>query len=324
MTTRPWRRLWVRGPAGERGAVAVAVALLFPILFGAAALAVDTAAVWNARTQVFSSVDAFALAAAMDCAEQDCPTKTEGETMISHYGITNNSGAKLASLQPGTGWLQTDTGQRATRGQGTWTIRHFFGAALGIPDVQLTVETMARWAGLQTATADLPVAVSYCAYQSAIGNGGVGSTRATATVSLSTVTTTSCNAPNGTAVRGTSALLQPTGSRCGTASTAGTTVTTATSAPAVCTAAYLNGLIGTDILLAVYDQSGSSSVRVYGYAALRVTSVSSGSPASVTGWFTYEGRQIDTPSTMPTAPDLGARGVFLWDPDDWQGTRCPC
>lgn len=324
MTAARWRRrLWVRGADGERGAVAVAVALLFPLLFGAAALAVDTAAVWNARTQVFSSVDAFALAAAMDCAEQDCPTKEEGEAMISHYGITNNSGAKLASLQPGTGWLQTDPNQRATRGQGTWSIRHYFGGVLGVPEVELTVETMARWAGLPQATSGLSLAVSYCSYRTALNAGNLASNRATATLSLSTVTTGSCTTPAGTAVRGATALTEQTGSACRTASTAGTTTATVATAPA-CTAGYLAGLVGTDVVVPVYDQSSPTSVRVYGYAAFRVTSVTSGAPSTVTGYFTYTARQIDTPTAMPTAPDLGARGVFLWDPADWQGTRCPC
>ena len=316
--------MWVGGPDGERGAVAVAVALVFPLLFGAAALAVDTAAVWNARAQVFSSVDAFALAAAVDCAEQDCPTRTEGEAMITHYGVANNAGAKLASLQPGTGWLQTDPNQRATRGQGTWSIRHYFGGVLGVPDVQLTVETMARWAGLQQATSGLSLAVSYCAYRTALDGGTLASNRATATLSLSTVTTGTCTAPDGTALRGATALTQPSGSACRTSSTAGTTATTVGTAPAACSSAYLRSLIGTDVVLPVYDRITSTSVRVHGYAAFRVTSVGTSSPATVTGYFTYGARQVDTPTAMPTAPDLGARGVFLWDPADWQGVRCPC
>ncbi len=324
MTTSRWRRLWVGGPDGERGAVAVVVALMFPLLFGAAALAVDTAAVWNARTQVFSSVDAFALAAAMDCAANRCPTKPQAEAMITHYGVANNAAAKLTSLQPGTGWLQTDSSQRATRGQGTWSIRHYFGDALGIPEVQLTVETMARWTGLQEATAGLSLAVSTCAYQSALTAGSLASGQAVATLSLSTESAGSCTAPGGTPVQGTTALTGPTGAACQTASSAGSTVPVLTTAPAACSTTYLNTLVGTDVVLPVYDRSDSTSIRVYGYAAFHITSVGIGSPATATGYFTYAARQVDTPTAMPTAPDLGARAVFLWDPDDWVGVRCPC
>ena len=324
MTASRWRRLWVGGPDGERGAVAVVVALMFPLLFGAAALAVDTAAVWNARTQVFSSVDAFALAAAMDCAANHCPPKADAEAMITHYGVANNAAAKLTSLKPGTGWLQWDTSQRATRGQGTWMIRHYFGGALGIPEVQLTVETMARWAGMQEATAGLPLAVSSCAFQTALAAGSLASDQAAATLSLSTDPAGSCTAPDGTALTGTTALTQQTGGACQTASTAGSTVPVAGTAPAACSAAYLDTLVGTDVLLPVYDRTDGTSIRVYGYSAFHVTSVGMGSPATVTGYFTYAARQINTPTAMPTAPDLGARAVFLWDPDDWQGVRCPC
>lgn len=323
MTGTRWRRMWVGGPDGERGAVAVAVALLFPLLIGAAALAVDTAAVWNARAQVLSGADAAALAEAFDCAEGDCGTQADVKATMEHYWLRNNDGAKLASLQPGTGWIQWDTGQRATRSQGTWNIEHYFGAALGVPDVALTVVSMARWAGLASATADLPLAVSWCAFQST-SRPGIGSTRSTTTLTLGTTDTTSCAGPSGGTVTGPATVLTAATSACTTSSAAAQTVTTATAVPASCSVAYLSGLVGQDVTVPVYDQSTGNGTRVYGYAALHVTAVSTGSPATVSGYWNYAATQIDTPDALPTAPDLGARAVFLWDPDDWQGTRCPC
>lgn len=318
------RRLWGRGSDGERGAVAVAVALLVPILLIASGLAVDTAASWMARNQVVTGADAAALGQAVECAEGNCGTQDQVKARASHYFIANNTGSKLATLQPGTGWIQYDTGQKATRSQGTWQIRHLFGAALGVTSSELTVESMARWSGLPSATADLPVALSYCVYAKAVGR-GLDNSNAATTVPLETQTGgASCKTPGGTNVTGTSVLTAATGSSCTTASQAGGTVAPTSTAPAGCSAAYLNGLVGRDIVVALYDQGSPNQVRIYGYAALRVTSVSTASPGSVTGYFTYLARQITTPSSVPTAPDLGARAVFLWDPDTWQGTRCPC
>lgn len=316
------RRLWVGGPNGERGAVAVAMALLVPVLLAAAALAVDSAATWMARNQVITGADSAALAQAMDCAVNNCGSTDTIKAKISYYFITNNAGSKLASLQPGTGWIQWDGNQRATRSQGTWEIRNLFGSAVGFPSTPLTVESMARWTGAPTALADLPLAVSLCRYNSTLR--GLGSTNSTTTLTLKTDTSGgSCSVPGGGTASGTTVLTSGS-SGCRQRSTVAQQLGVAATQPAECTAGYLNGLVGTDIWVPVYDQATATSARVYGYATLRVTSVSTASPASVTGYWTYGARQINTPDTVPTAPDLGARAVFLWDPDTWQGTRCPC
>jgi len=316
------RRLWVGGPDGERGAVAVAMALLVPLLLAAAALAVDSAAQWMARNQVITGADSAALAQAMDCAVNNCGSTDTVKAKISYYFITNNAGSKLASLQPGTGWIQWDGNQRATRSQGTWEIRNLFGSAIGMPTNDLTVESMARWTGASSATADLPLAVSLCRYTSTLR--GLGSTNSVITLSLMTDTTGgSCSVPGGATASGTTVLTSGS-SGCRQRSTVAQQLGVAPTQPADCSVGYLNGLVGTDIWVPVYDQSTATSVRVYGYAALHVTSVATGAPGSVTGYWTYGARQISTPDTVPTAPDLGARAVFLWDPDTWQGVRCPC
>jgi hypothetical protein len=317
------RRLWVGGPDGERGAVAVAVALLFPLLLIAAGLAVDTAATWNARTQVISSGDSVALAGAMDCANGDCGTDASRKNLITYYSVANNSGAKLATLKPGLSWLQTRPADRVALVNGDWTIEHLFAGALGVGPMALSVRSMARWSGAPSAAAELPVAVSSCAYQSAASH-GIGSTAATLTVSLSTVAGAGCTSPTGGSVSGTSVLTAATGSGCGTTSTAGSTVTVVTAKPAACTASYLTDLVGDAVRLPVYDQATSGSARIYGYAALRVTSVTTGTTPTVSGYLVWDARQINTPATVPTAPDLGARTVFLWDPDTWTGPWCPC
>jgi Flp pilus assembly protein TadG len=64
------RRVWRRGSAGERGAIAVTVALLLAsgVLFGFGALVVDVGTIYSERRELQTSADAGALALAQECA----------------------------------------------------------------------------------------------------------------------------------------------------------------------------------------------------------------------------------------------------------------
>src|SRR3954463_6938392 len=72
MTTSPGHR-------GERGAVAVVVALLAVVLFAAAAYAIDTGNLWQTRRNMVTASDASALAAAANFAigQDGCATAAQ-------------------------------------------------------------------------------------------------------------------------------------------------------------------------------------------------------------------------------------------------------
>lgn len=305
----------------ERGGIAVMLALLMPVLFGVSALAIDTAAVWSARQQVESGADAAVLAVATDCARGECgDIKKTAEDAF----FANNRAAKLSDLGAGEGRISVsgrDVDVVQTR---PWVVNHFFAAALGQGTGELSVQSHAAWAPAASARADVPVAISWCTYREEVGGNGPDASD-TATILLDTVHgTTTCTGPTGSAgVPAGVAMTTPGSGSCTATSTRSDTVAVAKKkyGPGLgssCTDAHLTGLVGRDVWLPVWGQAtpltGSSpTYRVHGYAAFRVTSVTTGSTSpSLTGHFTRAPRQTDATTPPPTdAPDLGARAVFL-------------
>jgi Putative Flp pilus-assembly TadE/G-like len=294
------RLLHLRGPHGERGGIAVAVALLMPLVFGAAALAIDTVAVWSDRQQVENGADAAALAVAMDCANGNCgDIKATAEAAF----WANDQAGKAADLGPGEGWVSVDGGARkvSITQKTPWIINHYFAAALGYGTGELSVQSYAAWAPTARATTAVPLAVSGCTYNA----------RAT-TLPLATGSAGSCG--DGTAL---TAVDSPTA--CATTSKWNTSVAIrpGSGVPAGCTSSYLGGLVGKNLVLPVYDSTagsgGSTTYHVYGYAAFHVSSVSTSGTPALSGYFARVARQINvsTPPSSNAAPDLGAESVFL-------------
>jgi hypothetical protein len=310
----------------ERGAIAVMLALLMPILFGLAAIAIDVAGVWSARQQVENGADAAVLAVAMDCAASNCgDIKSTAEDAF----WANNRAAKLTDLGPGEGWVSVNGRKISVTQKKPWIVNHFFAGALGQGKGELSVSSFARWTPASRGRAEAPVAVSYCFYKEATsangpgygnGKGSVGA-HATATIPLSTTFGPgNCPTPSsgGPTPKG-SALTVPT-SDCTTRSVLGAAVQASTktygSLASACNTARLSALVGGNIVVPVWDSvtgagTANPTVRVYGYAAFRVTKFVPSGPA-LEGYFVYAGHQTDdtTPPTT-TAPDLGSRAVFL-------------
>lgn len=292
----------LRGRDGERGGIAIALALLMPLVFMSAALAVDTAAVWSARQQVETGADAAALAVAMACAGGDCG---DIQTTATNAFFANDKAAKVSDLGPGVATI-TVSGRSVDVTQTTpWVVNNFFAAAMGKGTEELTVRTDAAWAPTAAATAQVPLAVSLCTYTNALG-GSLGSNSPTS-LTLTTGSTDGCDA-------GT--VLTTVGSgTCSTTSSWNGTVTAfpGSGLPSGCTTTYLSTLVGANVLIPVWDTtSGSADYHVYGYSAFHVTAVSTSSPPVVSGYFTYAAHQVDATTPPGTAaPDLGARSVFL-------------
>jgi len=314
---RPGRPRWtrLRGQHGERGGIAVATALLLPVFLGLAALAVDTAGVWAARQQVINGADAAALAVATDCAAGNCgDIKPTAES----YFFANNEAAKLADLKAGSGWIYVDG--RQTRATGTWLIRHFFAGALGFPTGSLSVESTAAWAPVASSTSGVALAVSWCTFRAGAPVNGGPAVR----IDLTAQPSGSCTGPTGGSTTG-GAMWTTTssGSVCGTTAAVQTAVSQyqpTASRPAGCTSGYLSGLVGRVVDVPVWGSVSGGSAQVYGWASLRVTAADA---TSISGRFVNQPRQVGDATPPPTtAPDLGARAVFLTDPSTWTGARC--
>lgn len=287
----------------ERGGIAVMLALLMPILFGAAAIAIDSAAVWSARQQVLSGADAAVLAVATDCARGNCgDIKETAEDAF----WANDLAAKVSNLGAGEGWIKVSGRKVSVTQKMPWKVNHFFAGALGFDTGQLSVSSYAQWAPLTKARSELPVAISYCTYKKQ---------ESASTVTLGSGTPGgSCTTPAGQAVNGVGInFTRPDDGRCGTSTEWKSTHTFHNgSLPASCSTAYIGSLVGQDVVIPVWDWSQGQSFRIYGYAAFRVTGFSTTGGGRLTGHFTTSAIQVDDTTPPPTtAPDLGARAVFL-------------
>ncbi|SDE92803.1 Putative Flp pilus-assembly TadE/G-like [Blastococcus fimeti] len=337
------RRLTLRARMGEeRGAVGVMVALLLVPLLGFAAIAVDLTAVQAERTQLRNGTDAAVLAVATDCAWN--PATCGGDPGATARSlITRNAGQVGATL----GTPVVDVDPRAPVGQtvsvtATSEQKHWFAPVLGHDASTVAATSTAAWSGTSRATAKLPLAIGRCEYDkhrsrpsvtmeasnSGCTGGGQSSLRF---VWLATDPGSVCRT---TATVGAQIARSAGG---------------ATSMPAACGSQgqYLLDLVGTTILLPVVDdsQGSASSYRVYGFAAFQVSGYDLGTGKSwaqmswferliaiieflirlftgqgngngneqglvVQGSFTTHVQLSDAP-LQTSAPDLGARSVFL-------------
>lgn len=294
----------------ERGGVAVMLALLMPLLFGAAAIGVDVAAIWSARQQVQTGADAAVIAVAMDCARNDCGNikKTAEDAFWA-----NDEAAKLANLGPGEGWIRVDGREVSATQKKDWLVNHFFAAAVGYDTGSLAVQSYAEWAPMTEARSEFPIAISYCTYKDLALPLAA---EKTVTLGVGETSGGNCSTPSGTSVNAGVAWMQTDGGCAAATVWKGSyereSPVLQGPLPAGCTDAYLSSMVGRDVLVPVWDDLHSQTYRVYGYAAFHITGWDGSGARKLTGYFTYSARQVDDTTPPPrNAPDLGARAVFL-------------
>ncbi|GAA4757268.1 hypothetical protein GCM10023328_46470 [Modestobacter marinus] len=305
--------------ADERGAVAVLVALLIVPVLGLGAIAVDVAALYSDRAQLRNAADAAAIAVALDCARGNCGNTVATATAA----LTANAGsADAADATLGTPTVSAPS-ITSSGGSVTVTVRadqaHWFAPVLGQESTRVTASATAGWATTTRGRANFPLAISWCEYQAQIDLYPL--TNKTAHRVNGRTLDSSCTGPNGGTVRGGYALTTPDSSSvCRTTSTLGATIAAypqmySSGMPSQCTNAYLASLIGSDILFPVWDSiSASGAIHVHSYAAFHITGydVYNYADPALYGWFTYAAQQSDaTTDPTTTAPDLGARSVYL-------------
>jgi Flp pilus assembly protein TadG len=333
LTGRLARRLSPMRLRDEKGAAAVFVALTMTMLVGCAAIAVDVSSMYADRHQLQNGADAAALAVALDCARNLCGDSA-GTAAAAVRANTTAADAADATI----GAPAVAQSGRTTTVTARATSNHFFAPALGQASSVVTATSAATWIPTTRGRANFPLAISYCEYQGQIARHPL-STTTTYRINATTQLGGSCNGPNGTTLSGYAVTEPDTATGCRTTSTLGATVEaygnmfggsyggwygsgsgygSGAGLPATCTTTYLGSLYDSDLLIPVWDQvSGSGSdlrFRVWGYAAFRFKGADpySSDPALI-GYFTYAAQQSDatTASTTTTAPDLGARSVYL-------------
>lgn len=291
LTSRLLRRLGRRRLADERGAVAVLVALMLVPLLGFAAIAVDVASLYSDREQLRTAADAAALAVAADCAKGACanPTATAA------WALTANADPAGATLRTPA---VSVSGQQVTVTM-TADQAHWFAPVLGIDSTTVSVTSAATWTGGTPLTRTLraPVGLSWCEYQAQLARGQFLNSLPHHLDPQTTAATT-CTGPDGEALRGGQAVLQPDAANgCLITASTGSNVTKVRPALASRVAGdcasglYKLGLLWDQVVLPVWDQTGTSNgttwYRVRGFVTFELWNIElANATPMLTGRFT--------------------------------------
>jgi Flp pilus assembly protein TadG len=299
----------------EKGAAAVFVALVMTVVLGSAAIAVDVSSEYADHHQLRNGADAAALAVALDCARGDCGSYQ----VTARTAVQDNLTSADATVATPTASVSATTATVTARATST----HLFGAILGQPKSAVSATSSASWIPTTRGRANFPLIISYCEYQGQVARHPLGN-KSTFRINATTQLGGACAGPDGTTTLSGYAVTNPDVSTgCRTTSTLGSFVTGyadmyGSRLPPYCTNAYLGGLIGSDLLIPVWDQVSGTSVadmkyHVWGYAAFHFKGVEAwATDPALIGYFTYAAQQSDaTTASTTTAPDLGARSVYL-------------
>ncbi|GAB3560840.1 hypothetical protein GCM10027405_11470 [Arthrobacter alkaliphilus] len=167
------RRLMAPNDDGERGAVAVLVALLLVVLLGFAALAVDAGLLYSERAQVQNGSDAAALAVAQRCAantsDPNCSTTSPLAADIANKNaIDGLNNVKSINLDL-TNRKVTVTGGAQQSGGAPNAVSLFFARVMGVNTSDVVTTSTVQWGSPIAGRTAFPVAYSICQVQGYIG-----------------------------------------------------------------------------------------------------------------------------------------------------------
>lgn len=275
------RWLTPRPRRDERGAVIVMMTAFVLGMVGMAALVVDVGAILDEKRQLQNGADAAALGVAQKIA-QTCSTGPCGASTLRAVaeGLANNnardSNSTVDTVSPSFGpQSQRVTVKVSTKERDGGTILpYWFGQAVtGSPGTKLDATAVATWAGLKQATV-IPLTLSKSGFDCATGNNTVfGVDKVILFHSQSTAT---C-APSGALPGGFGWLkdTSPPANDCTITPSIGNNLQTDSGVPGTPNACNLLPLLGTDILVPLFDLAGGSGVngmfRIYGFAQFHLT-----------------------------------------------------
>lgn len=154
--------------AGDRGAVAVLVAVLMVALIGFAAISIDVAEAHAEKRQLQLAADAAAMAIAQDCARGDCQTPADTATAFTQANVDDPDAEATPYVTLETGTVTVTTTGRA---------EHWFAPVLGIDESSIAADATARWGYPISGTPILPLALNKCELSYQIeAQGGFGDT----------------------------------------------------------------------------------------------------------------------------------------------------
>jgi Flp pilus assembly protein TadG len=296
----------MRRLSGDRGAVAVLVALLIVPLLACTALVVDFGSAEVLKGRLQNAADAGALAIAQDCAaaRAACTTMTTTATSMA----TQNAGPSASAVPVRTGTTVTVTASE--------TVNYLFAPIIGVHSKSVSARSTASWGAPVGGTSVLPITFSWCAFKAQTG-GGVPTPTTTSLRFSKTDGTTGCTGPSGNAVPGGFGWLKPaSGTNCVVTSSISGILLTDPGSSSPCSDSFFTAQVNQTVLLPIFDKSGGTGsgawYQVYGYAAFRLTAFKfQGNNNWVEGYFLV----FLAPSAAFTygvgTVDLGARLVKL-------------
>lgn len=331
-------------PERDRGAVAVVVALLMVALIGTAAVSVDVANMWSDKRQLQNGADAAALAIAQECASGACGNPTDTAEEFATLNKNDNLAKAEVELDQAAGKVRVVT--RADTD-------HWFAPIFGLDSSEVGAVAAAAWGPAGSATSALPLTFSVCEIAAMTD----GSFQETPTGSgnwelkyNSTQTTTiyldhpgsskdgsdGCTSTSsGVEIPGGFSWITDGLDDCSAFTAIGYPVPSDTGnpGPGECSADYLQSLIGHDVVLPIFGESGGSgsggSYTIYGYVGFTLEGLflqtqgngpialgdssgcNAGNGQCIRGKFTKISDGTGTSS--PTAPNTGASNVRLTD-----------
>lgn len=151
---------------GERGGIAVIVAIVMVVMLGFAALAIDVAKLYAERAQLQNGSDAVALMMAQKCAKNDTDTNCSTTSplaadLANNNAIDGQSNVKSIALDKTTRTVTVTTGAKEAGGSAN-KVSLFFAGVLGIPSAEVNASSSVKWGSPVEGTTIFPLAFSIC------------------------------------------------------------------------------------------------------------------------------------------------------------------
>ncbi|MCX2747082.1 pilus assembly protein TadG-related protein [Arthrobacter sp. MI7-26] len=167
------QRLMVRDDDGERGAVAVLIALALVVLLGFAALAVDAGMLYSERAQVQNGSDAAALAVAQKCAantsDPNCSATSQIATDVANKNAVDGlNNVKSVSLDLSNRKVTVTAGAQQAGGAPN-AVSLFFARVLGVNTTDVVTTSSVQWGSAVAGRTPFPLTYSICQVQGYIG-----------------------------------------------------------------------------------------------------------------------------------------------------------